>query len=266
MSLPAKIESAFEGQTLVTFTVNGRPCWIARDVGALLGYADDGRRLPSKIAGDWSEELIEGQDFAILTGSELEAFKQAALDTESVPSRAPSLLLLFETGLHLVCLKTRSEVGRKLRRFLADEVLPQLVRTGEYSPEVSLADEERRTKRADLLFAIVGKLEQHGNLSPASKAELYARCYREATGEDAPALLPVVDSHPHTCTSVGAALGISHIKVGKIAREIGIWNRAPYCEVRLSKSRHSDRQVEQTFFSEDGKRLIEAARRGRGAA
>ena len=38
-------------------------------------------------------------------------------------------------GLHLVLAKTNLPIGKRLRRFLVDEVLPQLVRTGRYAPE-----------------------------------------------------------------------------------------------------------------------------------
>lgn len=263
--LPAKIESAFEGATLITYTLDGRPCWIAREVGEVLGYAEEGKRLPRNISSDWADEAIEGKDFAILTGAELEAFK-AALGADSAPSRAPSLMVLFESGIHLACLKTRNPRGRLLRRFLADEVLPQLARTGRYEPEAPAGPtDEQRTRRGELLFAIAQKLEQHGNLSSPARAELYARCYREATGEAAPALLPVVDSHPHTLTSIGASLGISPQKAGKIARAVGVYDNERYCQVRLTKAQHSDKQVEQRFINDAGLGLIQAFARGRAA-
>jgi hypothetical protein len=43
--------------------------------------------------------------------------------------------VLFESGLHLALAKTNLPIGKRLRRFLVDEVLPQLVRTGRYAPE-----------------------------------------------------------------------------------------------------------------------------------
>jgi hypothetical protein len=57
----------FEGSTLTTLRYQGRPCWIAREVGTLLGYAQAGKRLATKVTGDWSEEA----------------------STESVPAFAP---------------------------------------------------------------------------------------------------------------------------------------------------------------------------------
>jgi len=52
MSAPARINSEFEGETLVTLTYQRRPCWIARYIGRVLGYSRDGRRLVSKVTGE----------------------------------------------------------------------------------------------------------------------------------------------------------------------------------------------------------------------
>ena len=75
MPAPKRINSEFEGKTLATLTYQGRPCWIARDIGRVLDYSRDGRRLVAKIAGKWSYEFIEGHDYAVLRGDELAEFK-----------------------------------------------------------------------------------------------------------------------------------------------------------------------------------------------
>jgi hypothetical protein len=35
----------FEGQPLVTLTWDGRPCWVARQIAARIGYGPDGKLL-----------------------------------------------------------------------------------------------------------------------------------------------------------------------------------------------------------------------------
>jgi prophage antirepressor-like protein len=135
------ITSNFEGRPLSTLTYKGRPAWIAREVGALLGYSHGGKRLANKITGDWSDEFIEGHDFEVLDHNELSIFKELLeLGTDSVPSRAPSMVILFESGLHLVLAKTSKPIGQRLRRFIVDEVLPQIVRDGAYLPERRVED------------------------------------------------------------------------------------------------------------------------------
>jgi hypothetical protein len=48
------ITNNFEGRALTTLTYKGRPAWIAREVGAVMGYSHGGKRLANKITGDWS--------------------------------------------------------------------------------------------------------------------------------------------------------------------------------------------------------------------
>lgn len=124
----------FEGAPLLTFILDDRPCWVARHIGARLGYSHGGKRLPNKILGDWAEEFIEGHDYRLLEGAELAAFRASLGKVDGVPGRG-SLLVLFEPGLYLVLAKTELPVGKRLRRFLVDEVLPALARTGTYTVE-----------------------------------------------------------------------------------------------------------------------------------
>lgn len=131
---------SFEGRPLVTLTHDGRPCWVARHIGARLGYSHGGKRLPNKILGEWADEFIEDVDYAFLTGDDLSALR-AVSGIETVPHHARrGLLILFESGLHLVLVKTRSPLGRLLRRFLVDQVLPQIARTGRFDPFAGAAD------------------------------------------------------------------------------------------------------------------------------
>ena len=135
MPAPKRINSEFEGKTLATLTYQGRPCWLARDIGRVLDYSRDGRRLVAKISGKWSYEFIEGHDYAVLRGDELAEFKASLLvgATGTAPSRYQrSLMLLFESGLHLALNLTFKPAGLRLRRFLMDEVLPRM--TGKSRP------------------------------------------------------------------------------------------------------------------------------------
>jgi len=125
----SRINTEFEGQTLTTLTYEGRPCWIAREIGRVLGYSRGGRRLVAKISGWWSDNFIEGYHYTVLRGEELEDFKASMLvgDTGTKPSKnLRVLMLLFEPGLRLVCDWTSKPGGLRLRRFLLDEVLPTL--------------------------------------------------------------------------------------------------------------------------------------------
>jgi len=135
-----RINSEFEGRILTTLMYEDRPCWIAREIGRFLGYSRDGRRLAAKISGGWSEHLLEGYDYTVLQGTELEIFRAALLvgDTGTRPSTSHRrLVLLYEPGLQLVLARTSKPVAHRLRHFLIDEVLPHLLPRANASAGVS---------------------------------------------------------------------------------------------------------------------------------
>lgn len=103
---------------------------VARATGALL------------MAGSRANTVQPAMPEGHLSGDELALFRQVTSESPvQVSSHArASLLVLFESGLHLVLTKTRRPVGVRLRRFLADEVLPQIVRDGKYDPARQVDD------------------------------------------------------------------------------------------------------------------------------
>ncbi|XXT18800.1 hypothetical protein WME94_52095 [Sorangium sp. So ce429] len=119
-----KLNTAFEGQQLTFYRFRDKVCVVGQELGAALGYADGS--LGARIAGEWKNEFIKEKDYGILEGEDLRVLKRLA--TSDVASRSKRLLVLFEPGVNLVSLKTEKELGVKLRRLLADEVLPKLLR------------------------------------------------------------------------------------------------------------------------------------------
>lgn len=127
---------SFEGRPLTFIEYHERRVVIARELGAMLDYGDDGKNLMRKLTGDWADRLIEGRHLIKLVGEELAAFKaMMPLGDESSPSRAPALILLTEAGVHLVLILSRQPKAIPIQEWLAETVMPQLARDGHYSPD-----------------------------------------------------------------------------------------------------------------------------------
>ena len=142
----------FDGNPLTTITYKGQSSWIASEIGRALGYTD--RSLVSRITGEWSKEMVEGKEYCILRDKELVEFKElfeaVTPDVTASPfsvtayppfsSYTSHLMLLFQPGIWVVCLKTDKPAGVRLRRFLVDEVLPQISHDGAYLPDRKVVD------------------------------------------------------------------------------------------------------------------------------
>lgn len=126
----------FEGISITNILYRGRLCWIANEVGEAIGYGQDGKVLSDNIRKKWADEFEIGHHYAVISGNELVEFKKVLQVTGQRPvTCAPSLTLLFEPGLNLVFDKTTKPVGVRFRKFISEEVVPQLTRSGRYLPE-----------------------------------------------------------------------------------------------------------------------------------
>lgn len=180
------IVSDFQGHALTTIEYKGKPAWIAREVGTAIGYANGGKRFAGKITSEWSEEMIEGKDYISAEGEELEFLKSAlpkgGPDSGPPLKGAKSAVLLLESGLHMALVKTTKPAGRKLRRFLVDEVLPKLARAEPVQPVVIQEVNPGGAERSEALRRIADRLLADGRVDEKGHAELHLRADLELLG------------------------------------------------------------------------------------
>lgn len=248
------LQARFQGRILTVLSVEGRPAWVARELGAAIGYANGGKRLVSLIGDEWSDEFLAGHDYMFVDGADLAALK-GIVDPTVIPARAPTLLLLFEPGVHLVLTKTAKPIGRELRRFLVDEVLPRLVRLhapAEAEPVPSAVPgllllpearawlrELRLARRVDLddrrfrsaaLHGCVRLLHAVGHLDDEDFIEWEIRVAEIALGQplnalravppDAPS--PVECAMPGSIHDLAEVLGVSVERIRRAAAQLGL--------------------------------------------
>lgn len=155
----ACVTRTFEGAPLPFIVYHGQLATPCKALGRRMEYARGGARLVQHVVRDWAKEFHEGTHWVRLTGEELAHLKTACgLDTESVPTSTPELVLLLEPGIHLVLLKTSRPIGERIRAFLASEVMPELLRTGQYAGKRSGAptrDEEGETAPGPSMAIVV---------------------------------------------------------------------------------------------------------------
>jgi len=267
----ASITNNFEGSPLTTLTYKGRPAWIAREVGAAIGYSHGGKRFATKITGAWASEFIADQDFAIIKGDELVAAKQVLEPgTDSVPGRTSALLLLFETGLQLALIKTNKPIGQRLRRFVATEVMPQIARDGAYLPERKVengqivANPDYRLLRERRLgqklefenrkFVVQtidhAVTEMKETLSADAIQSLRLRTVEIATGQDYSNLKPNIGDGWIAPAVIGKRLGVSANRVGRSISKLNLRGDIPgMARPILNTVKNGSRNVTSYLYS-----------------
>lgn len=150
----------FEGSDVFFVEVQGRPATTVNCAAAALGYesADRIRDLMQKR----QEDFLEGMDYLVIEGDALAAFKLMA--PTLLGERAPALMLLHESALHLLAMFSRKARARAFRRWLVSEVLPSIARTGSYSLRPSetvdlVPVQQRLDGMADQLRELQGTLD-----------------------------------------------------------------------------------------------------------
>ena len=126
-----------DGVSVKIVNFRGREAMVAADLGAWLGYEADGFR---RSVNNWRDELVAGQDFAVLSGRDAAEFRSICGSAKMALSANARLFVLFESGWNLVLIKSEKPFAKKLRRFLASEVMPAL-RRGDMTRADDLAAE-----------------------------------------------------------------------------------------------------------------------------
>lgn len=107
----------FEGRTFHTIDFGGQPAWLAREIGAIAGYTGRGQRLLKKMRRDWRDELLQGVDYLYMESP------PEGLQTHVPLGDHP--MVLFRPGIDVVLAKTCKPVGKRLRRYIVERVLPR---------------------------------------------------------------------------------------------------------------------------------------------
>lgn len=117
---------------------------------------------------------------------------------------------------------------------------------------LSIMEDNAATRKANIMYKIAMATE-----SETGRQALLAQAAKELTGE---MTIPVLKRKEYSATEVGKQLGITPNKVGRIANRLEIKAPQPdqnkYGRWSNSKSQHSDKEVPQWLYSDEGLKAI----------
>jgi prophage antirepressor-like protein len=115
----------FETQTVRTVLVNGEPWFVAKDVTDILGYTN-GR---------------------MATGALPDRMKSSVTISDGTPGN-PSRAAVSESGVYRLVMRSNLPAAERFQDWLAEEVIPQIRRTGSYGVRKELT----RVEMAEMLL------------------------------------------------------------------------------------------------------------------
>ncbi|MFR1799858.1 MAG: phage antirepressor KilAC domain-containing protein [Enterococcus casseliflavus] len=107
MSTPQIIN--FEKNEVRTFLVNDEPYFVGKDVASVLGYSNTPKAIRDHVD---EEDKTQNESFTV---------------------NGTALMLINESGLYSLILKSKLPNARKFKRWVTSEVLPTIRKTGSYT-------------------------------------------------------------------------------------------------------------------------------------
>ncbi|WP_263080155.1 Bro-N domain-containing protein [Endozoicomonas sp. Mp262] len=168
--------------------------------------------------------------------------------------------IINESGLYACILKSRKPEAKKFKRWVTHDVLPGLRKNGYYSllkgtPNRGTLHNPEPVHPVKALEAVTDYFkvttESLPSLGEQAKQELMATLTREIIGVEC-VPLPKVQEKFWTATELASEFGISAQKLGRVANQNNL-KSDDYGEFRISKSPHSDKQVQQFFYNSKGR-------------
>ena len=205
-----------------TIVLDGEPWFVGKDVAAALGYTNSRKALA---------DHVDEED------------KNTVTIRDGIQGN-PNMTVINESGVYALVFGSKLPTAKAFKRWVTSEVLPSIRKTGGYhKPDAAQAkradamDRDSRTRAAKLLLKIAERVE-----IPEYKAVCQAKAAEMVAGEMV-IPLPVVDRRTYSAKEIGARLGISANRVGKLANLYRL-KTPTYGKLFYSKSEYSPKQVE----------------------
>lgn len=214
--------------------------FVGKDVAEILGYTN-----PQKAIRDHVDE----EDKTL---------------NESFTVNGTKGVLINESGLYSLILSSKLPTAKQFKRWVTSEVLPTIRKQGYYTADNNKNDETKaKLLRAEAMvinaknraFNTIMKSIDNKQLSPIAVQVFGLKGLESVFGVDVGNLLPKTEK-TYSATEVGNMLGISAVKVGRLANANGL-KTAEYGVYVMDKSKYSTKEVENFRYNDKGVKALQ---------
>ena len=237
----------------------GEKVWVSvRRCCESLGIASNGQieKLKEK---EWAcSKIILSHD---TTGREQ---KQFMIDLDSFPMWLGTIeTSRVKKEIRPMLVKYQKEAAKVLRDHFFGT--PKMRRTeSPVEKEMRLMARENRLAAQQRArgYRIAIEAARRAGLEPNKIAVYEVKQAEVLTGENLDTLLPAaVEERLHSPTEIGQRLGVSANRVGRTLKDLGIHGdqTLEFCEKRMNKSQHSNKQMPSYFYNEKAIEMVASA-------
>lgn len=224
--------------------LNDEPMFLGKEVASVLEYSN-----PSKAISDHVDE----EDRKVLN---YKAYNDSLLSSLWTGNDFSDKVLINESGLYSLILRSNMEKAKKFKRWITSDVLPSIRKTGKYEirkdPLQSITKEEYDLRMKEVSMRKVEALERLRSRVSIPEFQSIADHYimEELTGNSNALPLPEVDRKTYSATEIGKMFGVSSNKIGRLAKEHGL-KTSEYGKLFYDKSKYSNKEVETFRYYEN---------------
>ena len=244
----------FHGHCVRTVPMlNNKPYFVGRDVAKVLGYERPDEAVNTHCV---NKVRISFLDLAKTAGaSSYEALRESGYSHNDLVRKQG---LIPEADVYRLVMRSRLPGATAFQDWVCEDVLPAIRMTGSYicgkpSQETTVSKPEA-LKVAQEFYGLVTSVMP--NLGEVSRQTLMVTLARDVAGIDC-LPLPKVEERFWTASELAAEFLVTPQKLGRVANVDGL-KTPEYGEYRLSKSRHSNKQVEQFFYNARARKRLAA--------
>lgn len=221
--------------------IDGLPYFVGKDVAEILGY----ERADNAIRNHIDEE-------------------DKLMHQISASGQNRNMIIINESGLYSLILSSKLPTAKQFKRWVTSEVLPTIRKQGYYTADNNKNDETKaKLLRAEAMvinaknraFNTIMKSIDNKQLSPIAVQVFGLKGLESVFGVDVGNLLPKTEK-TYSATEVGNMLGISAVKVGRLANANGL-KTAEYGVYVMDKSKYSTKEVENFRYNDKGVKALQ---------
>ena len=226
------------GQVRMIF-IDGKEYFVANDVAKALGYSEPKNAISRHCKGALKQSYLTN-------GGEQE------------------VKVIPEGDVYRLIIRSKLPKAEEFERWVFDEVLPTIRKQGYYTADNNKNDETKaKLLRAEAMvinaknraFNTIMKSIDNKQLSPIAVQVFGLKGLESVFGVDVGNLLPKTEK-TYSATEVGNMLGISAVKVGRLANANGL-KTAEYGVYVMDKSKYSTKEVENFRYNDKGVKALQ---------